>query len=63
MNIHFPHRDGLEKPSVPVYQEVIICLDCGFAEFFLPEAPLRKLAKRDSDRSPDRKLNDAFRTS
>jgi hypothetical protein len=50
MNIHFPPREGLEKPSVPASQEIIVCLKCGFAEFTLPEAPLRKLTDHDSDR-------------
>ena len=51
MNVHFPRREGLEKPSVPICEEVVVCLSCGFAEFSLPEAPLRKLASGDSDRS------------
>jgi len=49
MNIHFPHWEGLDKPSVPVCREVVICLKCGLAEFSLPEASLRKLANRTSD--------------
>jgi len=65
MNIHFPHHEGLEKPSLPTSQEVVICLNCGFAEFSLPEAPLRTLANRNSDRSrsPNRRLDNSFPTS
>jgi hypothetical protein len=46
MNIHFPHWEGLNKPSVPICREVVICLRCGLAEFSLPEVSLRKLADR-----------------
>lgn len=55
MNIHFPHREGLDKPSVPICPEVVICLKCGLAEFSLPEASLRKLTNRTSDQYHSRK--------
>jgi len=64
MNIHFSQREGLEKPGVPINQDVVICLKCGFAEFSLPEAPLRKLASRNTDqsRSSDPRLGNSFST-
>ena len=43
MGIHFP-----DKPTVWVFPEVIVCLDCGTAEFAVPEAELRQLAKGDA---------------
>ena len=45
MNFHFPGREGLEKPTVWVFAEVVVCVDCGFAEFSVPEAELRRLAE------------------
>jgi len=48
MNIHFPGWEGLEKPSVGMITEIVICLDCGSAEFFVPEGELPKLGTTDN---------------
>jgi len=32
---------GLDKPLVWVYPQVILCLDCGAAQFDVPQAELR----------------------
>ena len=45
MNLHFPGYAGLEKPTVWVFSEVLICVDCGFSEFSVAKPELRKLAK------------------
>lgn len=45
MNLHFPGYAGLEKPTVWVFPEVMICIDCGFSEFSVAKPELRKLAK------------------
>ena len=45
MNVHFPGWEGLEKPTVWLFPEVTVCLDCGFAEFSVSENDLRKLAE------------------
>ena len=45
INIHFPGRRGLDKPTVMVYPKVVVCLDCGFTQFMLPETELRTLGK------------------
>jgi len=43
--IHFPGLKGLEKPNVWVFPELTVCLNCGMAEFSIPEGQLRRLAK------------------
>jgi hypothetical protein len=41
INIHLP-RDR-EKAAVLVFPKLVVCLDCGIAEFAVPEAELRLL--------------------
>ena len=48
MGIHFPELKNIDKPVVWVFPEVVDCLDCGTAEFAVPEAELRQLAKGDA---------------
>jgi hypothetical protein len=48
IGIHFPGRKGLDKPLVLVFPKLVICLDCGFTEFAIPETELRRLAKDES---------------
>ena len=48
MAIHFPELENIDKPVVWVFPEVVVCLDCGTAEFAVPEAELRQLAKGDA---------------
>ena len=45
MNFHFPGYEGLDKSPVLVFPMVMVCLDCGFAEFIVPEGELQVLAK------------------
>jgi len=47
IGIHFPGFKNIDKPIVWVFPEIVICLDCGTAEFAVPEAELRLLAKGD----------------
>ncbi len=42
--IHFPGLKGLDKPIVWVFPKLVICLNCGFTEFLVPESELRLLA-------------------
>jgi hypothetical protein len=48
MGIHFPELKNIDKPIVWVFPEVVVCLDCGIAEFGVPEEELRQLAKGDA---------------
>jgi hypothetical protein len=41
--IHFPGLKNIDKPVVWVFPELVICLDCGIAQFTVPEAELRLL--------------------
>ena len=47
IGIHFPGLKNIDKLVVWVFPEFIVCLDCGTAEFAVPEAELRLLAKGD----------------
>jgi hypothetical protein len=40
MNFHFPGAEGLDKPTVWLFPEVVVCLDCGLAEFNVEEPEL-----------------------
>jgi len=42
--IHFPGLKGLDKPIVWVFPKLAVCLECGFAEFTIPERELSVLA-------------------
>jgi hypothetical protein len=46
--IHFPELKNNDKPIVWVFPELVVCLNCGTAEFAVPEAELRVLAKVDA---------------
>jgi hypothetical protein len=48
MGIHFPGLKNIVKPVVWVFPELVVCLDCGIAEFAVPEAELRQLAENDA---------------
>ena len=41
--IHFPGLAGLNKPVVWVFPTMSVCLDCGKAEFMVPEKELEVL--------------------
>jgi hypothetical protein len=43
MAIHCPGLKGLDKPVVMVFQGLLVCLNCGFTEFTVPENELRLL--------------------
>jgi hypothetical protein len=48
MGIHFPELKDIDKHVVWVFPEVVVCLDCGTAEFAVPKEELRQLARGDA---------------
>ena len=46
--VHFPGLKGLDKPIVWVYPKLLVCLNCGFTQFAIPETELRQLVKDDA---------------
>jgi hypothetical protein len=44
INIHFPGYEGLTNPTVWVFPQVSVCMNCGLAEFSIPESELQRLA-------------------
>jgi len=48
MNFHFGGREGLEKPTVWAFPQILVCLDCGFSEFVVAETELKALAAGNS---------------
>jgi hypothetical protein len=47
IGIHFPGLKNIDKPVVWIFPKLVVCLDCGTAEFAVAEAELRELAKID----------------
>lgn len=47
INIHFPGMKGVYIPSVWVFPKILICRDCGAAQFTIPETERREIAHRD----------------
>ena len=45
MVIHFRGLKNIDRPALWVFPELAVCLDCGTAEFAVPEAELRLLTK------------------
>jgi hypothetical protein len=48
MAIHFPGVKNIDKPVVWVFPEIVVCFDCGNAEFAVPKSELRQLAREDA---------------
>jgi hypothetical protein len=48
ININMSALKNVGKPSVMVFPKVLVCLDCGFAQFAFPETELRLLRKREA---------------
>lgn len=40
VNIHFPEPMSMDEPGFFVFPRFAVCLDCGFAQFTLPEREL-----------------------
>jgi hypothetical protein len=57
IGIHFLGLKNLDKPVVWVFPSLVICLDCGFSEFVVPEeqrANLSNLLNSESARGLSR---------
>jgi hypothetical protein len=46
--IHSPGLKGVDKPVVWVFPNVLVCWNCGNAEFTIPETELRQLEEPDA---------------
>jgi hypothetical protein len=44
MVLHFTGLKNVDNPGVWLFPKVLVCLDCGFARFTIPEAELALLA-------------------
>jgi len=42
--LHFPGPANLDKPHLLVFPQILVCLNCGSAEFIVPESQLQILA-------------------
>jgi hypothetical protein len=47
--VHFPGFKCLDKPIVWVYPKLLVCMNCGFTEFAVPETELRRLGESAAD--------------
>lgn len=43
VGIHFRGLKNIEKPTIFVFPEILVCLNCGMAQFAVPQAQLRLL--------------------
>ena len=41
--IHFPGLEGLDRPIVWVFPKLLVCLQCGFGEFEVPDEQKEQL--------------------
>jgi len=46
--IHWPGVKNIDKPMVWVSPELVVCLDCGIAEFVVPEDQIPQLKEGDT---------------
>jgi hypothetical protein len=43
--IHYTGLKNLDKPGVWVFPKLLVCLDCGFSRFTVPESELALLSR------------------
>lgn len=43
LNIHFPGFEGLDRPTVWAFPQLLVCLDCGSTQFTLSDDQLKEL--------------------
>jgi hypothetical protein len=39
---------GVDRPGVMAFPTLVVCLDCGFSEFAIPQAELHLLRKQEA---------------
>jgi hypothetical protein len=44
--IHFRGLENINEPTLLLFRELVVCLNCGVTEFVVPQRELRLLAKR-----------------
>jgi hypothetical protein len=52
INIHFSGLKNIDKPSIFVFPKLLVCLDCGYTRFTLPESELRLLTESETGGLP-----------
>jgi len=45
INVHFGGLKNLDRPPLFLFPKLVVCMDCGFTQFDLPEAELRLLGE------------------
>jgi hypothetical protein len=45
INVHFPGHEGRDKPSILIFPELSVCLNCGFTELTISKKDLPSLAR------------------
>jgi hypothetical protein len=45
INIHFPGMGNFTRPTVWVFPQLMVCLNCGFTELVIPETELQLLVE------------------
>jgi hypothetical protein len=50
MSIHLPVSSNLREPPVLAFPHIVICLDCGFAQFRIEGAELARLVEERDER-------------
>ena len=46
--VHFSGLENLDKPHLYIFPKLVVCLDCGIAQFMVSKAELRLLARLDA---------------
>jgi hypothetical protein len=48
MNVHLSSLENVDKATVLLFSNLVVCLDCGFSRFTMPKAELAKLGTGDA---------------
>jgi len=54
MIIHSPGLKNIDRPGTWLFPELLVCLDCGFCRFTVPETELASVAKSTTPPTPFR---------